>query len=486
MLRDIMQVAKRLPSPSPAATAMTTLRLLAVLCALSLTTVAYAAEKATPPPNVVLIVSDDQGFADLSCIGDNGVRTPNLDKLAADGTRLTSFYVSWPACTPSRGSIMTGRYPQRNGTYDMIRNEAPDFDYLYKPEEYAVTAERILGTDVREIFLADVLKKQGYTSAVFGKWDGGQLKRFLPLQRGFDEYYGFANTGVDYFTHERYGVPSMFRNNQPTEEDKGTYLTDLFEREAIRFVDENKNRPFFLYLPFNAPHSASNLDRSIRGLAQAPQEYLDHYPSDDSKAQKRRQHYLAAVECMDDAIGKVMQRLEEHQITDNTLVIFLSDNGGGGGSDNSPLRGGKAKMFEGGNRVPCIVRWKGKVPAGKVSDEFLTSLEIFPTVVAATGGKLPADVIYDGFDMLPTLNGGSSPRQEMFWKRQGDIAARVGDWKWVDSAAGKGLFNLATDIGEKNDLSKEHPEMLAKLKERFANWTAEMEAAEPRGPFRDY
>lgn len=143
-------------------------------------------------------------------------------------------------------------------------------------------------------------------------------------------------------------------------------------------------------------------------------------------------------------------------------------------------------MFEGGNRVPCIVRWKGKIPAGQVSDEFLTSLEIFPTVVAAAGGTLPQNVVYDGFDMLPTLNGGSSPRQDMFWKRQGDVAARVGDWKWVDSAAGEGLFNLANDIGEKNDLSDEHPEMLAKLKERFANWTAEMEAAEPRGPFRDY
>lgn len=448
--------------------------------------VAQAADKANRPPNVVLIVSDDQGYADLSCIGDNGVRTPNLDQLAADGMRLTSFYVSWPACTPSRGSIMTGRYPQRNGTYDMIRNEAPDYDYLYKPEEYAVSAERILGTDVREVFLSDVLKQSGYVCGVFGKWDGGQLKRFLPLQRGFDQYYGFANTGVDYFTHERYGVPSMFRNNQPTVADKGTYLTDLFEREAIRFIDENHDRPFFLYLPFNAPHSASNLDRSIRGMAQAPQEYLDHYPSGEGKQEKRRQHYLAAVERMDVAIGAVLRQLEHHQIADDTLVIFFSDNGGGGGSDNSPLRGGKAKMFEGGNRVPCIVRWPGKVPAGQVSGEFLTSLEVFPTVVAAAGAPLPKNVVYDGFDMLPTLRGGSSPREAMFWKRQGDVAARVGDWKWVDSAAGQGLFNLADDIGEKHDLSEERPEMLARLKQRFAQWTAEMEAAEPRGPFRDY
>lgn len=165
------------------------------------------------------------------------------------------------------GAFLTGRYPQRNGIYDMIRNEAPDYGHKYGAEEYAVTWERIGGMDEREVLLPELLATAGYRSAIFGKWDLGVQRRFLPLQRGFDEFYGFVNTGIDYFTHERYGVPSMYSGNSQTEADKGTYCTELFEREAVRFVHENKDRPFFLYLPFNAPHGASNLDPAIRSAA---------------------------------------------------------------------------------------------------------------------------------------------------------------------------------------------------------------------------
>lgn len=455
------------------------------------------------PPNIVLIVSDDQGYNDLG-LGNTNIRTPNLDRLAAEGVRCTNFYVSWPACTPSRGSILTGRYPQRNGLYDMIRNDVADYGYQIPPEEYAVTLERILGMDTREIMISQVLKKLGYKTAVFGKWDGGQLKRYLPLQRGFDEYYGLVNTGIDYYTHERYGVPSMFRDNHLTEKDKGTYATYLFEREALRFIRENHDRPFFLYLPFNAPHGSSSLDPKIRGTVQAPKEYQDLYPhlTEDaiyvegqrygkpamvpSKAMRYRD-YLAAMTCMDASIGAVLDELETHGLWENTLVIFFSDNGGSGGADNSPLRGRKGQMFEGGIRVPFIARFPGRIPPSSVSDEFLTSLEIFPTLTAVAGGELPEGVKYDGFDMLPVLQGEASTlRDKMFWKRRGDVAARVGDWKWVDSARGSGLFHLADDIGEKKDLSQSHPEKLKELKEAFADWMAEMEASEPRGPFRDY
>ena len=165
------------------------------------------------PPNVVLSVADDQGYADLGCFGSNEVKTPHLDRLAEGGVKLTSFYVAWPACTPSRGALLTGRYPQRNGIYDMIRNEAPDYGYKYQPGEYEGTFERIGGMDRREILLPKVLATAGYVSGIYGKWDLGVHKRFLPLARGFDDFYGFVNTGIDYFTHERYGVASMYRNN---------------------------------------------------------------------------------------------------------------------------------------------------------------------------------------------------------------------------------------------------------------------------------
>ncbi len=468
------------------------------------------------PPNIVLIVSDDQGYNDLGCYGSEEIKTPNLDRLAFEGARLTSFYVTWPACTPSRGSLLTGRYPQRNGTYDMFRNYLVDVDHLYKKDEYAVSPERILGMDTREVLLPRVLKQAGYTSGIFGKWDLGQLHRFLPLQRGFDEFYGFVNTGIDYWTHERYGVPSMYRNNCPTVEDKGTYCTKLFKQEALRFINENKDRPFFCYVPFNAPHGASNLDRPRPGV-QAPLEYIrEHYgeydPDESNTQRSRRMRFMAATTYMDEAIGEILDTLDQNNLTDNTIVIFFSDNGGGGSADNTPLRGGKGRMFEGGLRVPCIVRWPGVVTPGTVCDEFLTSMEIFPMLCNATmeekdspklsrEGKflsefsqkcqastgLLQDVILDGFDMRPVLTGEmKSPRKEMFWQRRSDKGARVGQWKWVDSKRGTGLFNLANDLEEKHDLSKEKPEVLQMVKDRFENWKKEMEAAEPRRPFRDF
>lgn len=192
-----------------------------------------SSEAALRRPNVVVIVSDDQGYRDLGCFGSDEVITPNLDRLAKGGVRLTSFYVSWPACTPSRGSLLTGRFPQRNGVYDMIRNEAPDYGKKYTSAEYAATFERIGGMDTREILLPQMLKIGGYVNGIYGKWDLGSLRRFLPLARGFDDFYGFVNTGIDYFTHQRYGVPSMYHNNRPTTADQGTYCTYLFQREAV-------------------------------------------------------------------------------------------------------------------------------------------------------------------------------------------------------------------------------------------------------------
>ena len=451
----------------------------------------FARSSATPPPNILLIVSDDQGYADLGCYGGTENKTPHLDRLATEGVRLTNFYVTWPACTPSRGSLLTGRYPQRNGTYDMFRNDKVDFDYRYPPAEYAVSWERVGGMDTREVLLPRALKRAGYRSGIFGKWDLGQLRRYLPVQRGFDEFYGFANTGIDYWTHERYGVPSMMRGNRRTTEDKGTFATDLFCREALGFIQRHRGRPFFCYVPFNAPHAASNLERPRPGV-QAPLEFIQkHYGPYDPKQphtrRARRQRFMACVTHMDEAIGALLERLDARGLADNTIVVFFSDNGGGGGSDNTPLRGSKGQMFEGGIRVPCIVRWPGVVPKGTTCDEFLTSLEIFPTLCRAAGVAPPRSVVLDGFDLRAVLAGKRpSPRQEMFWERRGDRAARVGRWKWVESSRGGGLFDLAKDVGEARDLSKERPEVLRRVRGRFAAWKKAMAEAEPRGPFKNY
>ena len=457
------------------------------------------------PPNILLIVSDDQGYNDLGVLG-NGIITPNLDRLAREGTRLTNFYVAWPACTPSRGALLTGRYPQRNGIYDMIRNEAPDYGHQYTHAEYQATFERIGGMDEREILLPAVLKTAGYKSGIFGKWDLGTLKRFLPTSRGFDDFYGFVNTGIDYYTHERYGVPSMYRNLEPTTADKGSYCTGLFEREALRFLDDHAGTaPFFLYLPFNAPHNSSALEPKIRSSVQAPQSYKDKYPPVANEfrqvekyrygspatvvsSEARRRDYRAAVTCMDASLGKVIDAIDRRGMLDNTIVVFFSDNGGSGGADNQPLRGRKAQTWEGGIRVPCLIRWPaGGIPADTVNDQFLSSLEIFPSFAAATGASLPNNTPLDGFNWWPVLRGEEpSPRTEMFWQRKDTIAARVGQWKWVVMGEDTGLFDLSTDISESKDLSAERPEVLQMVQQRFHQWKKGMQATEPRGPFRDY
>jgi arylsulfatase A-like enzyme len=441
------------------------------------------------PPNVVLIVSDDQGYPDLGCIGSKPIQTPNLDRLAAEGTRATNFYVTWPACTPSRGSILTGRYPQRNGLYDMVRNDMVNYGHRFSADEYAVSPEMTLGLDPKEITLGDMLRTAGYVNGVVGKWDMGQAKRYLPLQRGFDFFYGHGNNGIDYYTHERYGIPSLFRGNDRTQGDKGQYATDIFGREALYFMREHLGkRPVFLYLPFNAPHGASTLAEDNGGKkpgVQVPGAYANkyrHLVKDEKLA-----HYYGAVTRMDEVIGDVLDALDQAGQAKNTIVLFMSDNGGSGNGGNEPLKGSKGSMWEGGLRVPFVIRWPGKVPAGRITDEFLTTLEIVPTLLATAGAQAPAGIVLDGFDMLPVLRGEKpSPRTEMFWQRRSDKAARVGNWKWIKSQKGKGLYDLANDIGETKDLSKENPDIVERLQGRFAAWRKEMDQTEPRGPFRDY
>jgi arylsulfatase A-like enzyme len=488
-------------------------------------------------PNILLIVSDDQGWPDLGCIGTKPIQTPNLDRLATEGVRLTNYYLTWPACTPSRGSILTGRHPLRNGLYDMVRNDLVNYGHRYTPEEYATSPEMTIGLDPREKTLGDVLHAAGYRCGIVGKWDMGQAKRYLPLQRGFDFFYGHGNNGIDYYTHERYGVHSMFAGNARTKADQGTYATDLFKREALSFIrnvdlagpagsgatnlavnsaQRPEVQPWFLYLCFNAPHGASsfgadenagavgNALRGVPGAAekrsggrpgvQAPAEYIAKYA--DTKLPENLKRYYAAVTCMDAAIGEVLALIRERGEEQNTLVIFQSDNGGSGNGGNAPLRGQKSTLWEGGLRSPLIARWPGKIPAGRVSDEFLTTLELMPTLAAISSPHAPREepnrsplknVTLDGYNMLPTLAGTApSPRTEMFWEFRGQKAARIGNYKWIEAKQGRGLYDLASDLGEKQDLTAKLPDKAAEISARWTAWRQSMDQTEPRGPFRDY
>lgn len=446
-------------------------------------------DPSTDLPNIVLIVSDDQGYHDLGCYGATDVKTPTLDRIASEGVRLTNFYVTCSFCTPSRASLLTGRYPQRNGTYDLFRNDRINDGHLYTAYEYSISPERVLGTDLREVLISEILKEAGYVNGCFGKWDMGQLRRYLPLQQGFDRYYGFVNTGIDYFTHERYGIPSMYDDNEPTIKDKGTYCTDLFEREAIRFLKENVDKPFFLYLPFNAPHYGSNQHKDDpRYPVQATQEYLDMYPEAFEAGNYKRQGNMASITDMDYAIGKILQVIKEAGEEKNTLIIFFSDNGGSGSSNNYPLRGGKSNFFEGGIRVPCIIKWPARISSDQIIDNFLSSLEIFPTILSATGTNIPEGITLDGFDIMPLLTGEDKnlEREEMYWEARDKMAARVGNWKLVDNIDNKGFYDLSKDVSEETDLTDILPDKFIEINDKFNAWKAEMAGTEPRGPFKDY
>lgn len=428
--------------------------------------------------NIVLIVSDDLGYQDLSPFGGE-VHTPALDRLESEGVKGTSFYVTAPGCTPSRASLLTGRYPQRNGMYDMIRNDMVNYGHEFTKMEYRRQPEATLGMDLREKTLANMLKKAGYTNGMVGKWDGGRAKRFLPLQRGFDRFFGIVNTGVDYWTHERYGIPSLYRNNELVDEEG--FLVDLEGREVVRFIRENHDRPFFLYYASFAPHGASNLERS--GI-RPPQKYLDRYP--DRDPEDRRTQYMATVTSMDEQIGNILDLLDEYEIAENTLVVFFSDNGGPGAGDNGPLRGGKAELWEGGIRSPFLARWPGVIPAGTTTDAFLSSLELMPTFAAVANSWVP-DATMDGYNMMPVLQGKEDTmRTTMFWEWLGTHAARVGNYKWVKIDDKEGLYDLSRDIAEQQDLSEEKPDVLADIKAQWKEWKREMDHAPPRGPFQDF
>jgi len=425
-------------------------------------------------PNILFILADDLGWQDLGCCGNRSIQSPNLDRMASEGTRFTHYVVSWPACTPSRGSMLTGRYPLRNGLYDMIRNNEVNWKFQFDEVSYATSPEMTLGMDLREVTIGQVLKSAGYATGYVGKWDGGRARRFLPLQRGFDFYYGFANTGIDYYTHERYGVPSMFRGNQRIKEEG--HATDLFGREALRFIGEHRSRPWFLYLAFNAPHGASTFDRAA---PQEPAEYMKLY-------QGPRAQYKAMITHMDTVVGGIFSKLREWGMEENTLVVFASDNGGTG-RQNGPLRGGKSSLWEGGIRVPFLTKWPGRIPNDVVRDDFISSLELLPTFAAAAGATPRPGVKLDGHNVLPVLEGkAKSPRQEFFWEHRGNKAARVGSIKWVEIGKEGGVFDLSTDPGEQRDLSVEKPELLAKMRSRWQDWRKEMDGSEVRGPFRDY
>lgn len=433
----------------------------------SATIVAQRNSRPISKPNVVLIIMDDMGYGDIGSYGVRDARTPNLDRLAREGVRLTNSYANAANCTPTRAALISGRYQQRVGI------EWP-FDSSDKDRGLPVTGRS----------LPALLKTSGYSTGLVGKWHLGFKPEFGPNAHGFDEFFGFLSGAVDYYTHRRGdGTPDLFENTTPVEVPE--YLTDEITRRGIRFIDNHAGGPFFLEVAYNAVHwpfQPPNHRPADPNVVPRPGEKgdqrLSQGPDDEHPA--TRQDYVRMLERADEGVGKILASLDRHGLSRNTLVIFTNDNGGEWLSRNAPFSHRKSTLWEGGIRVPLILRWLGHLPAGKTSAQAAITMDLTASIVAVTQTAAPPDHRFDGINIIPILTGKSPVvEREFFWRivrpNRLQKAVRSGRWKLLIDGTQYLLFDLQTDFAERNDLAAHHPELVRKLKRRIAEWESDVD-----------
>lgn len=418
----------------------------------------FAASKPRKP-NFVLIMADDLGYGDIGCYGNTTIRTPNLDALAAKGLRFTDFHSNGPVCSPTRAALLTGRYQQRSGIDGVIT--AKD--------------HRQTGMPLDEITFAEVLAQQGYETAIFGKWHLGYPAEFNPVRQGFDTFRGYVSGNVDYHSHIDMAGEIDWWHDDTLEAEEG-YVTDLITEHGVRFIEAHVDEPFCLYLAHEAPHFP------LQGRNdKADRQPGDPHPTQGSREDKENA-YKEMIEAMDEGIGRIIDTLRRCSIDENTLVFFCSDNGPTKLGSSGPLRGNKGGLWEGGHRVPAIAYWAGTIRPGESRATAMT-MDLFPTMAALAGAGPSGARPVDGADLSShLLRGESVPDRTLFWRFKRRVAVRKGPWKLVaDKAADEPgrlsparLYNLDTDLGEQNDLAREHPEMLASLVSAYWNWEREV------------
>ncbi len=418
------------------------------------------------PPNFIVIFTDDQGYQDLGCFGSPEIKTPCIDRLAAEGMKLTDFYVASPVCTPSRAALMTGCYPKRVGLASGV---------IFPPHTR--------GLHPREVTVAEALKARGYATACVGKWHLGHQPPFLPTRQGFDRYYGVPYSN-DMMTKAPDGSRGtvLMRDTEIIEHPADqTTLTERYTEEAVGFIRANKDRPFFLYLPHTMPHLPLAVSERFAGKSAGGM-------------------YGDVIECIDWSTGRIADTVRELGLAENTWIIYTSDNGpwlgrrkGKNVGYADPLRAGKGTTYEGGMREPCVVWAPGRVPAGAVRSGIVTSMDLAPTLAGLAGGSMPTDRVLDGMDVAPLLTGKTeaSPRDGLlYYNTRGQAEAiRHGKWKFR-RAAGKNkkepaeaeLYHLEADIGETTNLAEKHPDVAAKLEAAVRAFDADLEKhARPAG-----
>lgn len=416
------------------------------------------AQRGAERPNVVLIMSDDIGYGDLASYGAPDVRTPNLDRLAREGVRLTDFYANGATCTPTRAGLITGRYQQR------VQLEAP---LGALPND---SARGLLPTGGS---LPQLLRGNGYATALIGKWHLGWQPRYSPVAHGFDTFFGFRSGYADYWQHTYGNEADLYENDSVVTVDG--YLTDLITERTVAFIERNARRPFFIDVAYNAGH----WPYQVPGHASVARDKGRHLtPFDDSTS--KRAEYVAMLERMDEGVGTILAALDRLGLRENTIVVFTNDNGGEWLSRNDPLFHYKGTVWEGGIRVPAIVRWPGRVPAGRVSGQVGITMDLTATILAATHTPVPPELRLDGMDLMPILTGRAAEvERTLYWRVQGSRpmrAVRSGDWKLLFDGSRPMLFDLRTDVGERRNVIAEHTDVARRLRAGLEAWQREVDA----------
>jgi len=430
---------------------------------------------ATEKPNVIIIFTDDQGYADVGVFGSVNIKTPHLDRLAAEGMKFTDFYVAAPVCTPSRAALLTGSYPQRNSMARMPRGKNGRLGMVLFPDSPG-------GIHENEVTIPEMLKERGYATGMVGKWHLGHLPPFLPTRHGFDSYYGIP------YSNDMKPCPIM-RNEEIIEEPADqTTLTERYTSEAVQFIRENKEGPFFLYLAHNMPHIPLFVSEKFEGRSDGG-------------------IYGDVIETIDWGVGEILKTLDDLKLRENTLVVFTSDNGpwlvfGDHGGFATPLRAGKGTTYEGGMRVPGIMSWPGTIPEGNVSNEVVTTMDLLPTIAAMSGAEVPDDRILDGHNILDIMKGkptAKSPYEAFYYYHGTQLqAVRSGPWKLrvqstmryediyrrfesPDAIVPEALYHLPTDPGEQRNLLPRNPkkwdQMPAERREIYGRLNALLDKA---------
>ncbi len=425
-------------------------RYFGLLLLVAISFVAASCSPAPQSPNLIILFSDDAGYADFGFHGSDLIRTPHLDRLASSGVQFSNGYVTASVCSPSRAGLMTGRYQQRFG-HELNLPGKPD----------PTVPDSMRGLPLSERTIADWLSDAGYATGLIGKWHLGLEDHFHPINRGFDEFFGMRKGSGPYYTGRNQTIEDGMTR---VHADSLDYLTDEFGTRAIDFIDRNQEDPFFLFVSFTTPHTPMHAPEAMM-----PEER----PRFETQVRAR---YSAMMRSLDDNVGRILEALDTRGLRENTLIFFANDNGGAmpfNGSLNAPLRGAKGTALEGGNRVPFVMSWPGTVPGNRIVHDPVITLDILPTFLAAAGAPMPADRTLDGADLMPLLTGVSetAPHDTLFWKMQWGAAVRAGKWKLVRTPSEEHwLFNLDEDVAEANDLSEDHPEILERLRSSLEAW----------------